>query len=573
MTTATLRDVKQLFVSEVYLERLLTSRVPAVETVMGALIWSGLVIGFVRDIGTALWMLSALVGVPLALRLASHTSAGPIGASFAWLRTFAVPAAAISSLALLTPGPISFLLSLPWLVLTVLVALSATFRFATRQNSASPMVAMDIGLMLIGVAGIAFTLSHLGVDSIPSREFHGVAYMVPVIVAEATRRREGGARIAQLLSVLLPVGVIATYFGEYPRMAGTGIVAVIGLVTALLAIGVMADHNKRAKATLVIGGWAIAIGSIAVVAAEVLTYLEITGRPLDLIRVYNGPLVVAGLSIALLGLALLPARPEKNQRRNFFHLGAPTPEQMSRLSEELLFQSPRADVNPLSEEPPIGYRLHKISRAVPDFENSCEALWTWAGHESAGIELTPAEPPILMGKDIAFTIPVGPFALTATGRIVALISDEDHYGFVYSTLDHHPFIGTEAIILDKSSGRSMLTISTVWRPNCLATRLPKPLVSMVIGKIKTRYLNGIAEAETATIGARMMDVLTDMNKRRYMISRDAIRSETTAALPPLENDTEVVTTQPLSEFEALFSEPLRTNEPAEDPNPIPEALR
>ena len=111
---------------------------------------------------------------------------------------------------------------------------------------------------------------------------------------------------------------------------------------------------------------------------------------------------------------------------------------------------------------------------MPSFRNSSEAIWNWAGHEAAGISLAPEVPPILMGQDLVFVVPLGPFSITATGRVVALIIDEDHYGFVYSTLDHHPFIGTEAILLDRSSGQSTLTISTVWRPNCLATRLTGP---------------------------------------------------------------------------------------------------
>lgn len=61
VTVASMKDVKQMLVSEVYLERLLTSRVPLVETVLGAIVWLGIVVGFVHDVGTAQWMLSALV--------------------------------------------------------------------------------------------------------------------------------------------------------------------------------------------------------------------------------------------------------------------------------------------------------------------------------------------------------------------------------------------------------------------------------------------------------------------------------------------------------------------------------
>jgi uncharacterized protein (UPF0548 family) len=345
-------------------------------------------------------------------------------------------------------------------------------------------------------------------------------------------------------------------YSDSARLAGSAIIAVSAGTIAVMSIRVATAQSTKAQIALQSGGVAVGLGAGLLLAAEAFTFLESTGEALDLIQTVAAPLVGFGMIAVLLGLVFIPADSSPGQRRTFFHLGPPTPEQLSRLSEELESQELRAAVNPLVQEPPAGYRLHRITRPVPDFEDSCEALWTWAGHETAGIELTPDKPPILMGKNVVFAVPVGPFTITSTGRIVALISDENHYGFVHSTLDHHPLVGTEAIILDKSSGQSTLTISTIWRPNCVAAHMMKPIANQILDQIVGRYLDGIAEAETAAIGSRMSDLMSDMSKRRYRVTRDSIRAESPPALPSTTDVLEEVVVQPLSEFEALFEHPL-----------------
>ncbi len=565
-----------MFVSEVYLERLLTSRVPAAETVFGGLVWVAIVTGFVRNTGDAAWMLSALVGVPLALRLAGRETAGPTTASIPWLRVFSVPAAFVGSLSLLAPGPIAFLLSLPWLCLTLLVAVAGSLRFLSRRSINTPMVAMDIGLVMIGITGLALTLSHLGLGAFWNPELISILYLIPVIAAECVRHRQARWWSAPLLALGVPLGFVAVSYGEVVRLVGVGIFALTCTGVAILTIRTGADRSKGPRTALTVGGVAVGFGAGLLLVAEAFAFFDlafdVTGDAVDLMRTLDGPLIVFGPIPTLFGLVLLPAELRTGRRRTFFHIGPPTLEQLSRLDQEMERQEPRAAVNPLVEEAPDGFRLHRISRPVPNFDNSCEALWTWAGHEAAGIELTPAQPAILMGKNFVATVPVGPITITSTGRVVALISDEDHYGFVYSTLDHHPFVGTEAIMLDRSSGRASITISTVWRPNCLATKLMSPIANKVLDHIVGGYLDGIAEAETATIESRMMDLVSDMSKRRYEISREAIRSESPLSLPAATDVIDEVETQPLSAFEALFEHPLHGPSEEVDEGPIEDPL-
>ncbi|NNE94470.1 MAG: YndJ family transporter, partial [Acidimicrobiales bacterium] len=466
------------------------------------------------------------------------------------------------------PGPLAFLLSLPWLVLTGLIALAGTFRFLTRPSISTPMVAMDIGLVMIGVTGLTLTLRHLGIGESANADYRSIAFLVPVIAAESVRQRNARWWLAPLLAVAVLASAIAIAFYDGPvELAAYGVLALSCGVTAVLLIRVGADQPNRNQASLLTAGVLAGLGAGFLAAGRAFAYFEVTGDVIEWMQRLDGPLVAAGLAApALVGLVMLPADPPRSQRRTFFHVGPPTKEQLSRLVEELEEGTSKADLNPLADEPPVGYRLHRITRAVPDFENSCEALWTWAGHEAAGIELTPEQPPILIGKEFVSTVPLGPFTITTTGRVAALISDTDHYGFVYSTLDHHPLIATEAIILDKSTGRPTITISTIWRANCVAAKLIRPFSDKVLGRLVGGYMNGIAEAEAATIGARMMDVMSDMSKRQYEVSRDAIRAESTLAMRTTTDVLdEEVSTQPLSEFEALFARPLRG---PEEENPL-----
>ncbi len=559
MAVAGVKDAKQKMKSEVYLEGLLASRVPAAETVFGALIWLAIVIGVVRDVGSALWMLSALVGLPLALRLAERTTSGPTNASISWLRAFSVPAAIAASLSLLASGPLSFILSLPWLALTFLVATVGIFRFLSRGTFASPMVVMDAGLVLVGVSGVAFTLARMGIGFASPIEFQSIVFLFPVVAAECVRQTKGRWWTAQLMLVAIAVGAIASRSGGTAELVGHVIIALafakIGF--ALLRIG--SEQSVVAQIGLLSGGVAIGFGAGLVIAAQGFTFYDLDGEAIDLMRTLDARLIAIGFGgPALLGLNLIPHEIKKGCRRTFFHLGPPTREQLDGLVQELEHQAPKVDANPFAQEAPAGFRIHRSERSVPDFDNSCEAIWTWAGHEAAGIQLTPAQPPILIGEDFVFTTPVGPFTITSTGRVVALISDEDYYGFVYSTLDHHPLVATEAIILDKSSGQSILKISTVWRPDCLAARLIAPIGNRLLGYFVSGYLDGIADAEDAAIGARMMDVLSGTSRQRYEVSRDSIRAESAVSLPSAAEaieEGESVQTRPTSEFEALFIAP------------------
>lgn len=555
-----------MLVSEVYLERLLTSRVPAAETILGTLVWLALVIGLVRDVGTALWLLSALVFLPLTLRLAERPSSGPTSASLAWLRVLAVPVAIVSSLSLPVAGVFGVVLALPWLGLTLLVGVTGIFRLLSRPSALTPMIAMDTGLIAVGLSGLAFTLDRSGVETFASVELHAGVFVVPVVAAEATRWLRTSWWVPLVPAIGIPVAASAISFGGTATLVGSLGVVLACAVVATLLVRVGAQVSGITRAALTVAGPCLVAGSLALALGETgVDDLSVAGSQLDWIPSAAGPVGAFGFALpALLGLLGLPATPSTDQRRTMFHLGPPTREQRSRLVDDLYAQAAAGDVNPLAEEAPAGYRLLRLTRPLDDFENSCEALWTWAGHEAAGIDLTPPHPPILTGQNLLFTIPVGPVTITATARVVALISDEDHYGYVLATLDHHPIVGTELILLDKSSDDATLTISTIWRPNCVGARILGPLAQRILAGVGQRYLDGIAEAEAAAIGARMLDLVSEVSQCQYSVSREAIRAESSLGRTP--SSAPEVVTQPLGELERLFAAPFsaESDEPGDE---------
>lgn len=568
VTTTRVQQVKQKLVSEVYLERLLTSRVPATESVLGVLIWSGIVIGFAPDRAPALWMLAALVGLPVTLRLAERPSAGPTSASLSWLRVLTVPAATVSSLSLFTSGFPAFVLSLPWLMLAVLVGLAGLMRFLSRASAATPMTAMDIGLMSVGLCGAAFTLSRMDVDAVAAVDLHALAFVLPAVAAlaaEQTAVRWWWPLVAALGVTGGAAGILA---GGWMTVAGHGTILLSGATVATLLVKTAGGQSGTVRMAFTVGGLCLVAGLGALVAVEsVLPALEVAGGWVDTAAAATGPVIVVGFGLPVLcGMHQLVDPTTTASRRTLFHLGPPTREQRSRLADDLFTQSPKGFVDPLATEPPAGHRLLRVTRRVDDFENSCDALWTWAGHEAARIDMTPDQPPIVMGQNLVFIVPVGLFTVTATGRITALISDDDHYGFVLSSLDHHPLVATEAIMLDRSSGTATLTISMVWRPNCVGAGLLGPLTQWVLGRTTRRYLDGIAEAETAAVGAHMHDLMSEVSKRQYAISRDSIRAGSRRDLLGSPVETEAPPS-PLGEFEAFFATPVQADPEGSDSEP------
>lgn len=96
------------------------------------------------------------------------------------------------------------------------------------------------------------------------------------------------------------------------------------------------------------------------------------------------------------------------------------------------------------------------------------------------------------GQTLALAIPVGPISVSATCRIIEVIDEPDRFGYVYSTLPHHPEDGEESFILARhDNGHVDFTVTAVWRPSTLATRVCPPVTRFLQNRAISRYLDGV----------------------------------------------------------------------------------
>lgn len=151
----------------------------------------------------------------------------------------------------------------------------------------------------------------------------------------------------------------------------------------------------------------------------------------------------------------------------------------------------------LAAELPAGYRhqSHRVrlgtGRAL--FERSADAVVGWELHRRAGVHPAPGTPPARVGLDVDLTARVGPLALRAPCRVVALIDDRARRGFAYGTLTGHPECGEEAFVVHIDQRDTVwLEITAFSRPASWYARLGGPLTHAAQRAATRRYLRALA---------------------------------------------------------------------------------
>jgi uncharacterized protein (UPF0548 family) len=127
--------------------------------------------------------------------------------------------------------------------------------------------------------------------------------------------------------------------------------------------------------------------------------------------------------------------------------------------------------------PPTGYvclqarvQLGSDQRAR---DRLCRALMSWELHRAAGMITAPSRPAVSVGVTIVNAATVGPLALLAPCRVVAVLDSPASQGFVYATLPGHPLIGEELFVVQTAKdGRSCFCIRSFSRPVGIARRWP-----------------------------------------------------------------------------------------------------
>lgn len=211
-----------------------------------------------------LLLFAALALVPLALAALARADRRGRDPALHRAAAFAQPVAALLLLASFAqpPGRVAALLALPWLALTLVLALWGAQRFVQRGARPVEELAIDGGLVFVAVGGAWLVASRAGVAFLGFREpvviltaihFHVAAFAAPVLaglVGRALARRAPRAlafAVACLLAgpPLLAVGIAASPLVEKAAalVMAAGVLVTAGLLLRLprrRALGVAA---------------------------------------------------------------------------------------------------------------------------------------------------------------------------------------------------------------------------------------------------------------------------------------------------------------------------------------------
>lgn len=165
--------------------------------------------------------------------------------------------------------------------------------------------------------------------------------------------------------------------------------------------------------------------------------------------------------------------------------------------EELARAQADADVtyegvgSTLTGEAPPGYRSETYERVVgrgdAAFPRACAALRDWRPQRAAGMSVW-ADSDIVVGTTVALAapLPVG-FALAAC-RVVAVVEEEDRWGFAYGTLPVHPESGEELFLVERRGDDVVFRIAVFSRPHDLTARIAAPVARLLQARTTERYL-------------------------------------------------------------------------------------
>jgi uncharacterized protein (UPF0548 family) len=127
---------------------------------------------------------------------------------------------------------------------------------------------------------------------------------------------------------------------------------------------------------------------------------------------------------------------------------------------------------------PVDEQLVQIGRGSGDFERARNALIAWRQFDIGWVELSPRQPPIVVGTTVALLIRhFGFWSLNACRIVYTVGSLSDiRFGFAYGTLTNHAESGEELfdVFVDDASGAVMYRIRATSSPQAVLARVGQP---------------------------------------------------------------------------------------------------
>jgi uncharacterized protein (UPF0548 family) len=487
-------------------DRFMADRISAGrQAAIGAAIWLTWV-PLVQPSWTAcLLLLSPLVLVPLALGLANRPDGGPTAPSLDRLRLATTPSAAIAALSFIPePGLSAGLLTVPWLGLGVAVGTVGVGRFLSRRTL-HPTVGVDAALAFLTVGAGWLTISRAGgnplgfsdaIVQLTAVHFHYAGLALPVVAALAAQRSGRSSTVPIWVSVAVPLTAIGITIGGTVEWVAATVMALGGFATAWKLTRMRPLTAGVARALLTIAALSLSAGMALALGWAWSRQFDWSYLNLDEMARWHGTLNAIGFGFAgLTGLYLTKPVTDQPADTIALHLGSASQPILSTLAAAAKEHDPTSPVGLLHRPTPPGYRRDEWSGPLPNgFDAGRHAIEHWIGHRAAGLTLAEPPPPISWGETVALAIPVGPISVSATARIIDVIDEPDHYGFIYATLPHHPEDGEESFIVQRlPDDTARYTITAVWRTATFASRLLPPLTRYLQRKTIGRYLTGIAD--------------------------------------------------------------------------------
>ena len=492
------------------------SPIPWRQAAIGAVLWVTWAVVVRPEWTAVLLLLSPFVLFPLGLRLAANETVGPDAPIVRTLSRATIPLALTAAVSFVPDqGWLAALVSVPWLVFTTLIALAGLGRALSRRTLLEPGFGADAGLMFVVVGGAWLTISRAGLNplgfsdaivQLTAVHFHYAGFALPIVAGFAASRLGRTDVIPNAVIIGVPLTAAGITAGGWLEWVAATTMAVAGLATAGLLIRCGINARGLARLLIVTAGLALGAGmSLAIGWAWAMRFgWNFLG--LESMAATHGSLNALGFGLlGLIGLNMVELPKTGVAKAEMtMHLGRLAMSELERLAHAAAEVPTTNPAGLLDRETPEGFERKLWHRTVDhgDFDAAVEAITHWRGHEAAGIDRWPATPAIATGATLALAIPVGPFAVTATCRILDVIDEPDRFGFVYATLPHHPVDGEESFIVDRRpDGTVHVTVTAVWQPATLANHLAPPVTRFLQNRAINRYLDGIASTDRARVTA------------------------------------------------------------------------
>jgi uncharacterized protein (UPF0548 family) len=126
------------------------------------------------------------------------------------------------------------------------------------------------------------------------------------------------------------------------------------------------------------------------------------------------------------------------------------------------------------------------------FAKAREGLQQWRAHRGTGLLLIPRDASVHVGENVVVVIPLGPLAIAAPCRVIAVIDEPRRFAYAYGTLRGHPESGEELFDLTlRDNDEVLFSIRAFSKAASVLTRIGSPVARTVQAKVTTRYLNAL----------------------------------------------------------------------------------